>query len=331
VVGLKPTYGAVSRYGLIAMASSLDQIGPFAMTVLDAAIVFEAIAGYDEMDATSHPAARYRGLYEEIQHSTFKIQNVRVGVPKEYFAKGIDGSVERAVQNAIRTLEGAGAKVVAISLPHTPYALPCYYIIQPAEVSANLARYDGIRYGHAQKAATDLQDFYFKTRGEGFGAEVKRRILLGTYVLSAGYYDAYYAKAQKVRRLVRNDFLEAFKKVDVIVAPTSPTLPFKIGERIDDPVSMYLADIYTVAVNLAGLPALSMPCGWANPDAKQTDEPPVSESSYAKRDAGNRGCLAQSGGSGGSLPIGLQIIGKHFDERTILLVGDLLERIGIAK
>jgi aspartyl-tRNA(Asn)/glutamyl-tRNA(Gln) amidotransferase subunit A len=293
VVGLKPTYGAVSRYGLIAMASSLDQIGPFAKTVRDVAIVFEAIAGYDPMDATSFPQADYKGLAEEIRNSKLEIRDLRVGFPKEYFAKGIDPIVEKSVRGAIKKLEELGAKVAEISLPHTPYALPCYYIIQPAEVSANLARYDGIKYGMSKNG--NLQDLYFETRGEGFGKEVKRRILLGTYVLSRGYYEAYYAKAQKVRRLIRDDFSNAFGKLDIILTPTSPTLPFKLGERVDDPVSMYLADVYTVSVNLAGLPCLSMPCAWVAKDGK-------------------------------ILPVGLQIIGKHFDEKTILEVGDKLEQ-----
>jgi aspartyl-tRNA(Asn)/glutamyl-tRNA(Gln) amidotransferase subunit A len=293
VVGLKPTYGAVSRYGLIAMASSLDQIGPFAKSVRDVAIVFEAIAGYDPMDATSLPQVDYKGLTEEIRNSKLEIRDLRVGLPKEYFAKGIDPIVEKSVKGAIKKLEELGANVTEISLPHTPYALPCYYIIQPAEVSANLARYDGIKYGMSKSG--NLQDLYFETRGEGFGKEVRRRILLGTYVLSAGYYDAYYAKAQRVRRLIREDFINAFKKVDIIITPTSPTLPFNLGERIDDPVSMYLADVYTVSVNLAGLPGLSMPCAWIEKDGK-------------------------------NLPVGLQIIGKHFDEKTILAVADKLEQ-----
>lgn len=295
VVGLKPTYGAVSRYGLIAMASSLDQIGPFANTVRDAALVFEAIAGYDGMDATSNPMHSYLGI-ADFGSWQLDPKRLRIGVPKEYFSEGLEPQVERAVRHAIQLLERLGAAVMEISLPHTSYALPCYYIIQPAEVSANLARYDGIRYGLSQMRNSklpkrSLEDVYFETRGKGFGPEVKRRILLGTYVLSAGYYEAYYAKAQKVRRLVRDDFLDAFKKVDVIVAPTSPTTAFTLGERTRDPLSMYLADVYTVSVNLAGLPALSLPCGRA-----------------------------------GKLPIGLQLIGRHFEEKTLLRVGDVLEQ-----
>ncbi len=301
VVGLKPTYGAVSRYGLIAMASSLDQIGPFAKTVLDAAIVFEAISGPDQMDSTS-VQMNYRGLSKEIRDAKFEIKKLRVGIPKEYFAKGIDPEVEKVIKNAIKKLEEFGAKIDEISLPHTPYALACYYIIQPAEVSANLARYDGIKYGKSKfqnsNLKIDLEKFYCEVRGEGFGKEVRRRILLGTYVLSAGYYDAYYSKAQKVRRLIREDFIDAFKKVDIILTPTSPTAAFKLGERLKDPLSMYLSDIYTVSVNLSGLPALSIPCGTIISNKYQS-----------------------------ALPVGLQIIGRHFDERTILQVGNIFENI----
>lgn len=308
VVGLKPTYGSVSRYGLIAMASSLDQIGPFAKTVQDTALIFEAIAGYDAMDATSAPNVIYRGIGEEISNAKSEIRNLRIGVPKEYFVKGIESAVEHAVRNAIKKLEKMGAEIHEISLPHTKYALPCYYIIQPAEVSANLARYDGIRYGGNKtelgKAGDgrveSLDELYFRTRGKGFGAEVKRRILLGAYVLSAGYYDAFYAKAQKVRRLISEDFLQAFRKVDVMVAPVSPTLAFKFGERAGDPVSMYLSDICTVSASLAGLPALSIPCGSVE---IRNEKPEIMK-----------------------LPIGLQIIGKHYDEKTVLQVGNLLEQ-----
>ena len=278
VVGLKPTYGAVSRYGLIAFASSLDQIGPITKTVEDAKIVLEAISGQDKMDSTS---------FESKRGSKFKIQNLKIGVPQEYFVKGIDKAVERVIREAIKKYEKAGAKIVEVSLPHTPYALAAYYIINPSEASANLARYDGIKYGFSKKEKS-LIDVYLKTRGQGFGPEVRRRIMLGTYALSAGYYEAYYKRAQKVRTKMMEDFAKAFKKVDVLFTPTSPVLPFKIGERVTDPLSMYLVDVYTVSVNLAGLPALSMPVGWV-----------------------------------GKLPVGLQIIGQHFEENKILQIGKI--------
>lgn len=289
IVGLKPTYGAVSRYGLIAMASSLDQIGPLAKTVEDSAAVFEALAGPDPKDATSSPQAVYPDLADVIRYG-IDMKNLRVGVPKEYFGEGIQPEVEHAVRQAIKNFEKLGAKIVEISLPHTPYALACYYIIMPAEVSANLARYDGIKYGLSR--GEEYMERYLKTRAQGFGSEPRRRIMLGTYVLSAGYYEAYYAKAQRVRRLIRDDFLKAFQNVDLIVTPTSPTVAFKFGERTQDPLSMYLADIYTVSVNLAGLPGISIPCGWS----EEKDE---------KRNTRK-------------LPIGLQLIAKHFDEKTIL-------------
>jgi aspartyl-tRNA(Asn)/glutamyl-tRNA(Gln) amidotransferase subunit A len=323
VVGLKPTYGAVSRYGLIAMASSLDQIGPITKTVEDAEIVFNVIRGRDEMDSTStNPKSETPKENKfptgQVRNPKSEIRNLRIGVPKEYFSEGIEPVVEQAVRGAIKKLEEAGAQIIEVSLPHTEYALACYYIIQPAEVSSNLARYDGIRYGARINADIDadqrgktqrnsapsphksaLEELYFEMRGKGFGSEVKRRILLGTYVLSAGYYDAYYAKAQQVRRLIRDDFVKAFEKIDVIIAPTSPTLPFKFGEKTSDPVSMYLADIYTVSANLAGVSALSIPCG--------------------KTEIRNEKLEIRK------LPIGLQIIGKRFDEKTILRVGDAIE------
>jgi len=283
LVGLKPTYGSVSRYGLIAFASSLDQIGPMTKTVKDAKIVFEAISGQDEMDATSmNPDS-------EIQNSKFKIQNLRIGIPKEYFIKGIDPEVEKIVKGAISKYEEMGAKIVEISLPHTEYALSCYYIIQPAEASSNLARYDGIKYGLSERASGLLEE-YLKTRERGFGNEVKRRIMLGTYTLSAGYYDAYYLKAQKVRTLIKEDFDKTFEKVDVLMGPVTPTPAFKLGEKIDDPISMYLSDIYTVSINLAGLPAISIPCGKIN-----------------------------------NLPIGLQIIGRHFEEEKLFQTAQIYE------
>ncbi len=290
VVGLKPTYGAVSRYGLIAMASSLDQIGPITKTVEDAEIVFEAISGKDPLDSTS---VEYQF---QIPNSKFKIQDIRIGVPKEYFIEGIDPGVEKAVRKAISDLEKEGARIQEISLPHTKYALACYYLIMPSEVSANLARYDGIRYGtsavtrNTQQVAS-LLDAYLETRERGFGNEVRKRIILGTYALSAGYYDAYYLRAQKVRTLIKQDFEKAFEEVDVVVTPTAPTPAFAFGEKTKDPLSMYLSDIYTVSVNLAGVPAISLPCGKVE----------------------------------GGLPVGLQIIGKWFDEKTVFQVAGLYE------
>lgn len=281
VVGLKPTYGAVSRYGLMAFASSLDQIGPITKTVEDAKILYEAIAGKDPLDSTSVESQF------SINNFQFSIKDLRIGVPKEYFVKGIDPEVEKVVRSAIKKYEEAGAKIVEISLPHTEYALAAYYIIAPSEASANLARYDGIKYGFS-KQEKSLLDVYLKSRGEGFGAEVRRRIMLGTYTLSSGYYDAYYKRAQKVRTKIIEDFNNAFKKVDLIVTPTSPILPFKIGEKIDDPLAMYLVDIYTVSINLAGLPALSVPCGKV-----------------------------------GKMPVGIQIIGKPFEENKIFEFGKI--------
>lgn len=282
VVGIKPTYGRVSRYGLVAFASSLDQIGPIAQNVSDAAIMLNIIAGYDPNDSTS--------LEVEAPDFTASlgkdIKGLRLGIPKEYFKKGLDKDVESAINNAIEDLKSAGAKIMAISLPHTEYAVPCYYIIAPAEASANLARYDGVRYGYRTKSAKNMREMYELSRTNGFGPEVMLRIMVGTYVLSAGYYDAYYKKAQCARTLIRNDFLEAFKKVDAIVTPTVPGAAFKFGEKIDDPVQMYLSDIFTVPVNLAGLPAISVPCKVGK----------------------------------GQMPIGLQIIGRHLDEETILRI-----------
>ena len=283
VVGLKPTYGAVSRYGLIAFASSLDQIGPIAKTVEDAQIVFDAISGKDKMDATS------TGYKFQVESS--KLQGLRIGVPKEYFVKGIDPEVEKIIRNAIKKAKDAGAEIVEISLPSVEFALACYYIIAPCEASANLARFDGIKYGLSVDGK-DLLDVYLKSKGHGFGAEVKRRIMIGTYALSSGYYDAYYKKVQEVRQLIKNDFSKAFEKVDLIFCPVSPVPAIKIGERTDDPLSMYLMDIYTVSVNMAGLPALSLPAGKI-----------------------------------GNLPVGLQIIGNHFQENKILSVATQLEKI----
>jgi len=283
-VGLKPTYGTVSRFGLMAFASSLDQIGPITKNVQDAKIIFEAISGQDKMDSTSVAPPLSDG-------GKLKIDSLRIGVPKEYFIKGIDPQVEESVRSAIKKYEESGAKIIEVSLPHTEYALPAYYIVSPSEASANLARYDGIKYGFS-KREDSLLEVYLKSRGEGFGAEVRRRIMLGTYALSSGYYDAYYKRALKVRTKVIEDFNNAFKKVDLIFTPTSPVLPFKIGEKIDDPLSMYLVDVYTVSINLAGLPALSLPCGKV-----------------------------------GELPVGLQIIGQPFQENRLFEAASFFENL----
>jgi aspartyl-tRNA(Asn)/glutamyl-tRNA(Gln) amidotransferase subunit A len=287
-VGLKPTYGRISRYGLTAFASSLDQIGPFTKTVEDAAILLEVMSGQDAHDNTSarQPVPHYT------QALTGEIKGLKVGVPKEYFIKGIDPEIEKSIRAAIDHLAGQGAEIVEISLPHTEYAVAVYYIIATAEASANLARFDGIRYGHRCQKPTDVIDLYTRTRAEGFGPEVKRRIILGTYVLSSGYYDAYYNRAQKVRQLIRQDFDRAFAQCDVIVTPTSPTPAFKIGERVNDPLQMYLADIFTIAVNLAGICGLSLPCGFTS----------------------------------GQLPVGLQILGGHWQEEKILRVAHAYEQ-----
>ena len=286
VVGLKPTYGSVSRYGLIAMASSLDQIGSLAKTVEDAEIVFEAIKGKDKMDSTSVELLEEGG-------SELVIKGLRIGIPKEYFGQGLDSELEKVVKRSIEKFEKEGARIEEISLPHcTDYALATYYIIMPSEASSNLARYDGIKYGFSDKEATDLKEVYSFSRQKGFGKEVIRRIMLGTFSLSSGYYDAYYLRAQKVRTLIRKDFKEAFDKVDVILSPTTPSTAFKIGEKLADPLSMYLSDILVAAVNLAGLPALSVPCGEV-----------------------------------GNLPVGLQIIGKPFEESKILKLGKIFEKI----
>ncbi len=281
VVGLKPTYGRVSRYGIVAFASSMDQVGPMTKDVRDSALLLEAIAGPDPADSTSvnRSVPRYASTLTE------GVKGLRLGIPKEYFVAGMQAEVERAVRTAILELEKSGAVIEEISLPHTEYAVAVYYIVATAEASSNLARYDGMRYGH-RADAKDLIEAYRISRDEGFGAEVKRRIMLGTYALSAGYYDAYYLKAQKVRTLIKRDFDEAFKRCDVIVTPTAPTTAFKLGEKTQDPLQMYLSDIYTISINLAGLPALSLPCGF---DSE-------------------------------GIPIGLQIIGKPFDESTIFRV-----------
>ncbi|HEY7039919.1 MAG TPA: Asp-tRNA(Asn)/Glu-tRNA(Gln) amidotransferase subunit GatA [Methylomirabilota bacterium] len=288
VLGLKPTYGRVSRYGLIAFASSLDQIGPFAKDVEDAAVILQTIAGADPMDSTSVdvPVPDYRAALGG------GIEGLRLGVPAEYFIDGMDPEVERAVRDAIVALEKLGARAEPVSLPHTEYGLAAYYIIAPAEASSNLARYDGVKYGLRVPGARDLIDMYSKTRAAGFGAEVKRRVMLGTYALSAGYYDAYYGQAQKVRTLVRRDFQQAFERVDLIVAPTTPGVAFKMGEK-EDPIQMYLNDILTIPVNLAGLPGLSIPGGFT-----------------------------QTG-----LPIGLQLIGRAFDEPLLLRAAHAYQQV----
>jgi len=292
IVGLKPTYGAVSRYGLVAFASSLEQIGLLAKTAEDAQIVFEAISGKDPFDSTSVKRSEVRPpLFSGGRTS----DRFRIGLPKEYFVEGLDPEVEKIIKKAIKKFEELGARIEEISLPRTKYAIPVYYLICTSEASANLARYDGIKYGlstenRKQKTENNLLDVYLRARAKGFGREVKRRIILGTYALSAGYYDAFYLKAQKVRTLIIKDFARAFEKVDVIFTPTTPSPAFKIGEKITDPLSMYLSDVFTVSVNLAGLPAVSVPCGFV-----------------------------------GNLPVGLQIIGRHFEENSILEIAKIYE------
>ena len=285
ISGIKPTYGTVSRYGLIAYASSLDQIGPLAKNTEDCQIVFEAIRGKDKYDSTS--------LEQVSKNCEFDIKKLKIGVPKEYFGQGLDPVIKKAVNQAIDFYKQNGAEIIEINLPYTDYALACYYIIAPAEASANLARFDGIRYSEIVEGdkSNNLIQTYLQNRTAGFGKEVKKRIMLGTYTLSAGYYDAYYKKALKVRTLIKKDFEEAFKKVDVILGPTSPLLPFKIGEKTHDPLAMYLADIYTVSLNLAGLPGMSIPCGYE-----------------------------------GRLPIGLQIIAPSFEENIIFETANFLQK-----
>ena len=293
VVGLKPTYGRVSRYGLIAFASSLDHVGPFGKSVKDVALMLQSMAGRDPLDSTSAevPVPNYLDQIEQ------PVRGLRIGVPSEYFGEGLDPEVRSAVEAGIQELAKAGCEIVPISLPNTKYAIPTYYVVATAEASSNLARYDGVRYGFRAADAKTLAEMYRRTRDAGFGAEVKRRIMLGTYVLSAGYYDAYYLKAQRVRRLLANDFHQAFAEVDAIVTPTAPTPAFKLGEKTDDPLAMYLADIFTVTANLAGIPGISIPCG----NSKE------------------------------GLPIGMQILGKHFDELMVLRVGHAAEHALAAK
>ncbi|MCK5572235.1 MAG: Asp-tRNA(Asn)/Glu-tRNA(Gln) amidotransferase subunit GatA, partial [Bacteroidetes bacterium] len=288
IVGLKPTYGRVSRYGLVAMASSFDQIGPFALGVSDASRVLEVIAGHDERDSTSANVP----VPEYTTYLTKDVRGVRVGVPQEAFAEGLNPEVRSAVESTIDRLRTSGCLIESISLPHSEYVISTYYILMTAEASSNLARYDGARYGYRSPGAADVIETYVRSRSEGFGPEAKRRIMLGTYVLSAGYYDAYYRKAQKVRRMIQGDYINAFRSVDCILIPTTPTTAFTVGEKVDDPLEMYLSDVYTVSANLAGIPAISVPCG--------TDSQ--------------------------GLPVGVQLLGKHFDEVTILKVADLLEQ-----
>ncbi len=288
ITGLKPTYGRVSRYGMIAFASSLDQGGPFTRSAEDAAIMLGAMAGFDERDSTSvdRPVDDYRAALGE------PLQGLRIGLPKEYFGAGLDAGVADVVAVALEEFKKLGATVTDISLPNTHLAVPAYYVVAPAECSSNLSRFDGVRFGYRASAPKDLADLYTRSRGEGFGPEVKRRILIGAYALSAGYYDAYYLKAQQVRRLIRDDFLRAFEQVDVIMGPTAPSTAFRLGEKADDPVSMYLSDIYTIAANLAGLPALSIPAGLAD-----------------------------------GMPAGLHIIGNYFDEGRLLNAGHQYQQV----
>ncbi|MFD2702753.1 Asp-tRNA(Asn)/Glu-tRNA(Gln) amidotransferase subunit GatA [Paenibacillus shunpengii] len=287
VVGLKPTYGRVSRFGLVAFASSLDQIGPVTKNVEDSAYVLQAISGYDSMDSTSANVE----VPDFLSSLTGEVKGLRIGVPKEYIGEGVDSSVKETVMSALKVLEGLGAAWEEVSLPHTEYAVASYYLLASSEASSNLARFDGVRYGVRADNPDNLLDLYHKSRSEGFGSEVKRRIMLGTYALSSGYYDAYYLKAQKVRTLIKNDFDEVFKNYDVIIGPTAPTTAFKLGSQVDNPLTMYLNDILTIPVSLAGVPAISIPCGFAD-----------------------------------GMPVGMQIIGKAFDEATVLRVAHAFEQ-----
>lgn len=288
ITGLKTTYGRVSRYGLLPLASSFDTIGPMAHSAYDVALVLEAIAGHDPKDSTSRVDPV--GQYSEALKKAETLRGLRVGIPKEYFADGLNEEVNSALRTAIRQIEALGAEAVAVSLPHTQYAIPVYYLILFAEASSNLARYDGVRFGLSERNGKDLMDVYLKTREEGFGAETKRRIMLGTFALSAGYYDAYYLKAQKVRTLIRQDFQKAFEQVDALITPVAPTTAFRIGEKITNPLDMYLSDVHVVAVNLAGIPSLCVPCGFSN-----------------------------------GLPVGMQIMGPHLSEETLLKIGHLYQ------
>ena len=288
VVGMKPTYGRVSRYGLVAFASSLDQIGPFTKDVEDCAIMMNILAGYDPRESTSVPV----NVPDYRQFLSRGIGGWKVGIPKEYFIEGIDAEVKDAIQQTIKVIEGMGAKCIEVSLPHTEYCLAVYYIIAPAEASSNLARYDGVKYGFRSLDGRDLMEMYKKSRSAGFGAEVKRRIMLGTYVLSSGYYDAYYKKASQVRALIKQDFDEAFKQCDVLLTPTTPTPAFKIGEKTDDPLQMYLSDIFTISTNLAGIPGMVVPCGFTR----------------------------------GGLPVGVQFLAGHFEEGKLIQIAAAYEK-----
>ncbi len=288
VVGLKPTYGRVSRYGLVAFASSLDQIGPMARNVEDCALILNVISGKDPKDSTSAD----KKVPDYLSYIGKDIKGIKIGLPKEFFIEGLDSKIKEKVLNAAKQLEKEGAEILEVTMPTTKYAIEAYYIIAPSEASSNLARYDGVRYGYRARDYKDLEEMYSKTRDEGFGAEVKRRIMLGTYSLSSGYYDAYYLKAQKVRTLIYQDFMNAFESVDILLTPTTPDIAFKIGEKVSDPLQMYLSDIFTVSVNMAGVPGISLPCGFKD-----------------------------------GLPVGMQLIGKPFDEGTILQVAHYYERL----
>ena len=287
VTGIKPTYGRISRWGMIAFASSLDQAGPLTRSARDAALLLQAMAGFDPRDSTSaqEPVPDYSATLEA------DISGLRIGLPKEYFGAGLDPGVAASIESAIDACKGLGAEIMEISLPNSTLSVPTYYVVAPAECSSNLARFDGVRYGHRCEGARDLEDLYKRSRSEGFGAEVKRRIMIGTYVLSAGYYDAYYLKAQKLRHLISDDFKRAFEQVDLIMGPTSPTTAFPLGDKLDDPVSMYLNDIYTIATNLAGLPGMSVPVAPAK-----------------------------------GMPVGLQIIGNYFQEGRLLNMAHRLQQ-----
>ena len=287
ITGIKPTYGRCSRWGMIAFASSLDQAGSMARSAADAALMLQAMAGFDPRDSTSVDTP----VPEYVSRLGADLDGLRIGLPKEFFGEGLDAAVAASIQEAIRAYERLGAKVSDISLPNSPLSVPVYYVVAPAECSSNLARFDGVRYGHRCESPRDLEDLYKRSRSEGFGAEVQRRIMIGTYVLSAGYYDAYYLKAQKIRHLIADDFRSAFEQVDIILGPTSPTTAFPIGSKMDDPVAMYLNDIYTIATNLAGLPGLSIPVA-----------------------------------SAGGMPVGLQLIGNYFDEGRLLNVAHRLQQ-----
>jgi aspartyl-tRNA(Asn)/glutamyl-tRNA(Gln) amidotransferase subunit A len=282
ITGIKPTYGRVSRYGMIAFASSLDQGGAFTRSAEDAAVMLGAMAGFDERDSTSVD----RPVDDYVATLNAPLQGLKIGLPKEYFGEGLDAGVAAAIEAALDEYRKLGASIVDISLPNTHLSVPAYYVVAPAECSSNLSRFDGVRFGYRASEPKDLEDLYTRSRGEGFGDEVKRRILVGAYALSAGYYDAYYLQAQKVRRLIRDDFMRAFEQVDVIMGPTAPSVAFKLGEKADDPVSMYLSDIYTIAVNLAGLPAMSIPAGFSD-----------------------------------GLPVGLHVVGNYFEEGRLLNIG----------